>query len=90
MMISNLKKLRENTGMGVCEFAKRIGVRQPSYSLLEKQGHYKALEKAYKIADALGVGIYDIWPRDESTTRVEQLEAELKHIKQTLKDLIGE
>ncbi len=63
-MISNLKKIRLEQGLTMTALAEMSGVSVSAISLLELRNNPR-LSTAYKIATALGLSVYDVWPNED-------------------------
>ncbi len=59
-MLKNLEILRIEKGYSQRELAKVSGVSQATISLIEKEGRQARPAAMKKIADALGIGIFEI------------------------------
>lgn len=55
----NIISIRESKGIKQYEVAEKLGIDPPNYSRLEKRGEKLTVEQLTKIADALGVSIFD-------------------------------
>ena len=63
MIKCNLKKIRDEKEMSKPEFSKLIGINAPhgEYSYLERGIRVPGVDKAIRIARALGMTVEDIW-----------------------------
>jgi len=61
-MKSNLKKLRKEAGLTMQQLADKAGTSRGHIHALEKPHSSPTLETAYKVADAININIYEIWP----------------------------
>lgn len=61
-MENNLRKILDSRGIKYGWLAERVEVRRNTITDLMK-GQTPHLDLAYKIADALGLSVYDIWPK---------------------------
>jgi len=56
-----LKELREKNGMSQAELSKEVGLKQSTISQYENGSRKPPIEKAKKIADALGISLDDFF-----------------------------
>jgi len=64
-MKNNLKKIRESLGMSLAKMEKLTGCSHSHCWHLQKQTSSPNLYTAYKVAQVMGVSVYDIWPQGE-------------------------
>ena len=60
-IITNLKSVRESTGMTQQEFADLIGMRRGTILHLENNGYNPSLEMALKIAQVFNLKVEDLF-----------------------------
>lgn len=61
---TKLKKAREFRGYSRAEAARRSGISPTYWSTLERGENIPAIDKAHRIARALGFKADDLWPPD--------------------------
>ena len=61
MLKTNLRVLRKNSGLTQTEIAEAAGITTTCYQRYESGERIPRLDVAIKIADALGVTVYDIY-----------------------------
>jgi len=73
VMSSNLKKIREALGLTTYYMAEQLGISQPTYFLMEKEGYtFHTREK--EISGILGIPAGEIWPYEgDKTPKLDKL-----------------
>ena len=64
-MTNRLKELRTEAGLVVWGLATQANVSPTTVTAIEKHGFLPRPKTQQRIADALGVPVYDIWPNHE-------------------------
>jgi putative transcriptional regulator len=68
-MKSRIKEIRESKGIKQIFLAKQMGISQQILSMYEKDKAIPRLDRAYEIADILGVDVHDLYHRTTDTHR---------------------
>ena len=69
-VLENLRKFRKAKGIKQGEVAAHLGIRQPSYSLLERGKNEISLAQLFKIADFLKLDILDFFAPPEDVEAI--------------------
>ena len=64
-MVNNLTEIRKSKGRTLDQLSKESGVPVTSIWEYEKGIKFPGINKAYKIANALKVSVFRIWPNDK-------------------------
>lgn len=85
LVLDNIKRIRRKKGVKQEALAEALGIRQPSYSLLERGKNEISLDQVFRLAEILEVSVLELFapPEDAEALRkfaslVSRLPAEKK------------
>jgi DNA-binding XRE family transcriptional regulator len=76
MMANRLREIRQQRKLPLVGVTVRSGVATATLSAIERHGYRPSLETKARIAEALGVGVADIWPPEVEVADVRLAAAE--------------